>query len=601
MSIRNTDYFSLNRGGTPTQANSGTYHVVTGTELKEFVQPKAVTAAPTAPPTANESGYAIDTSVEPHQMYKWDTATSTWKPIGGASKPPLRGRAGRGVDFTTLTTRYYSRVGASTGYGTFELDLPPNDMGPTNRRSWLGNLGEKVNFYGRSLIEGTVAAHVRRMRIDLLVIHDGYPYILSTEVEAGQSFELGELGSSRFGINVDGATAVEVSNLSSYEPPVYTYGAGHTGPSAGWLTGEDEHVGDTAFVTGERYYADSTVGSAPFPIDVSLSAGGSGRFAMTWRAVVLLDDEHTSASAISASPWVMKAYGTAQTMNLEVVGEELVAPVVWTMTGSPPAGASITGAGQTATLTATPPDQDHYPVLIRATGDDGKFVEYATNLRSLPAAVITYNNTNWDPYQFEQVRLYFSDQGSTANGIGRPFSTYATGVTLSGPDAAFFTYSSGRLRPAGPGPGASGRSQFYSPAADADGNNYYEVTVTATDSHTGDTLSRNIRVQLLTKPVTAISASGIFTTPSGTTAAGTVYPSSRAHDGTPLPLTAITLLPLKDGALFNYDSATGAVTFNSAPDVNNPQDYDKDNEYYYVLQAVSGTETVTKEVKVTVT
>ncbi|MEO0607246.1 MAG: cadherin domain-containing protein [Pseudomonadota bacterium] len=56
-----------------------------------------------------------------------------------------------------------------------------------------------------------------------------------------------------------------------------------------------------------------------------------------------------------------------------------------------------------------------------------------------------------------------------------------------------------------------------------------------------------------------------------------------------------------DSDLFSIDSSTGEVTFNDAPDFENPVDNGTDNIYNIVVSATANGETVTQEVAITVT
>lgn len=87
MSIRRTDHISINRGGTPTQANSGTYHVSSVEELLALLDPATGTTAPTTAPTPTQSNFYVDTSSSPYSLYWWDG--TAWNPVGGGSAGAL--------------------------------------------------------------------------------------------------------------------------------------------------------------------------------------------------------------------------------------------------------------------------------------------------------------------------------------------------------------------------------------------------------------------------------------------------------------------------------------------------------------------------------
>ena len=144
------------------------------------------------------------------------------------------------------------------------------------------------------------------------------------------------------------------------------------------------------------------------------------------------------------------------------------------------------------------------------------------------------------------------------DGDGDPL-TYS----LSGTDAALFTIDP-----------ATGVVSFNeAPDAenpdDANGDNVYDIIVTASDN-TGGTIDTNQAVAIT---VTGVNdSSPVFTSPAtasveeNQTAAYTAV----AMDGDGDPLTYS--LSGTDAGLFTIDPATGVVSFNEAPDVEDPDD-----------------------------
>jgi Ca2+-binding RTX toxin-like protein len=175
---------------------------------------------------------------------------------------------------------------------------------------------------------------------------------------------------------------------------------------------------------------------------------------------------------------------------------------------------------------------------------------------------------------------------------------------ITGHDAPRFTIDSatGALSFTGP-------KDFEAPDS-AGGTNVYEVTVTASDG------SRTAR-QAVSITVTDVyeNTAPAFTSGDGASFAengtGTVYTAVATDNGDAAgPVTgSLAYLTLSlasggtnDNAFFTLDPATGALTFVTPPDFENPADGNGDNVYHVVLQVTDGPDfTVTKDVFVTVT
>ena len=139
-------------------------------------------------------------------------------------------------------------------------------------------------------------------------------------------------------------------------------------------------------------------------------------------------------------------------------------------------------------------------------------------------------------------------------------------------------------------------SPNYEAPTDAGANNVYDVTVRASDG-----------VNITTKAV-AITVTNINETPTITSAAtksfaenatGTVYTATATDPDAGTTLTYS--LTGTDAALFDINSATGVVTFKSAPNYEAPSDAGANNVYNITVGASDGAITTTKAVAVTVT
>jgi len=162
--------------------------------------------------------------------------------------------------------------------------------------------------------------------------------------------------------------------------------------------------------------------------------------------------------------------------------------------------------------------------------------------------------------------------------------------TLSGADAALFDID------ASTGAVSFKTAPDYEAPADQDGDNVYDLVVTASDG-------TNSTSQPLTISVTDVNEAPVIT--SGTSASfaenatGIVYvaQASDPDAGTALSYS----LSGADAALFGIDASTGAVSFKTAPDYEAPADQDGDNVYDLVVTTSDGTNSTSQPLTISVT
>ncbi|RFB93271.1 hypothetical protein B5K08_13385 [Rhizobium leguminosarum bv. trifolii] len=206
---------------------------------------------------------------------------------------------------------------------------------------------------------------------------------------------------------------------------------------------------------------------------------------------------------------------------------------------------------------------NHAPVITSNGGADSASINLAENTLAIATIAAT------DP-----------DSGQTL--------IYAI---AGGDDAARFTIDA-----------ATGALSFvsapnYEVPADADGNNNYAVVVSVSDGFLIDSQSIAVRV------TNANDNAPVFA--SGTTAAFAENGTGAAYDADATDadnLLAITYsVGGADAGRFNIDSATGIVTFKTAPDFETPGDAGGNNVYDIVVTASDGTLSANRAVAITVT
>ena len=138
----------------------------------------------------------------------------------------------------------------------------------------------------------------------------------------------------------------------------------------------------------------------------------------------------------------------------------------------------------------------------------------------------------------------------------------------------------------------------YETPLDSGADNTYEITITATDS-VGKQASQDLRITILNlndnDPQFAL-ASTAFDVAENSTAITTVAASDPDGDS-----FSFALLSTADSSLFTLDPSSGVLSFNQAPDFENPADDNSDNTYELEVSVDDGANTSSQAITVTVT
>ena len=161
--------------------------------------------------------------------------------------------------------------------------------------------------------------------------------------------------------------------------------------------------------------------------------------------------------------------------------------------------------------------------------------------------------------------------------------------SLSGTDAALFTIN------ANTGEVSFIAAPDFEMPGDADGDNVYDITVTASDGDNNRNHNVAIRVTNENDNIP------VFTSPAAVSAQENRVAAYEAAatdaDGDPL----VYRLSGTDAALFRIGSTTGEVRFRVAPDFEDPDDADGDNVYDITVTASDGTNSTNHNVAIRVT
>ncbi|HEY5723550.1 MAG TPA: cadherin domain-containing protein [Allosphingosinicella sp.] len=134
----------------------------------------------------------------------------------------------------------------------------------------------------------------------------------------------------------------------------------------------------------------------------------------------------------------------------------------------------------------------------------------------------------------------------------------------------------------------------YEAPGDADGDNVYDLVVTASDGSFSDSQALAVAVADVDEDI-AFAPLGAFSVAENMSAVGAV--SATDPDGRPM---LYSIAGGADSSRFAIDATTGALSFVSAPDYEAPADADGDNVYDVVVAASDGVFAHTQVVTVTV-
>ena len=304
--------------------------------------------------------------------------------------------------------------------------------------------------------------------------------------------------------------------------------------------------------------------------------------------------------------------------------------------GNPPVftspGTADVAENQTVAYTAVATDADGDPLTYSLSGTDaGRFtINAATGVVSFNEApdVEAPSDANGD--NVYDIIVTASD-GTIANDIDQAVAITVTGVndnapvftspatanveenqtaaytalatdadgdpltySLSGTDAARFTISPAT------GVVSFNEAPDVEAPSDANGDNVYEIVVTASDN-TGGTPDTNQTVAIT---VTNVNDNApVFTSPDSASVAEnqTSAYTAMAADADAGDVVSYRLSGGADVALFTIDETTGVVSFMSAPDFENAGDADTNNVYEITVTASDGTRETPHDVAITVT
>ena len=261
--------------------------------------------------------------------------------------------------------------------------------------------------------------------------------------------------------------------------------------------------------------------------------------------------------------------------------------VTWSIAGTDAARFSISVAGALSFKSApnheSPNDANNdnvYEVTVRAS--DG-------TLTSTLDVEITVTNVNESGVITGPASVNYPENSTTTIATYTATDPEDDAVTwsIAGTDAARFSISTAGVLSFKSAPD-------YESPNDANNDNVYEVTVRASDGNLTSTLDVEITV-------TNVNESGTITGPASVTYAENATTTATTYSATDPEDDSVTWsIAGTDAARFSISSA-GALSFNSAPNYESPNDANNDNVYEVTIRASDGSLTSTLDVEITVT
>ena len=321
----------------------------------------------------------------------------------------------------------------------------------------------------------------------------------------------------------------------------------------------------------------AAIEGAPVEFTVTLSAAATDDVTASWTASTIEGDEEKAAAAdlesTTGSVTVPKGETTA-TFTV-ATAEDALDENNETFTvalSSPSSNATLAADATTATGTIT--DDDARPALIIAdmSAPEESNVEFTVTLTPASGRTVT---VGWGT---------FLNSGQTAE--EEDFTSF--------PQNGFVTFPPGQTT-----------AQLQVGVVDdalVESDETFEVTLgSASNARLEDNSAIGTIVDndVFPNAAPAFTSSDTFTPAENQTAVGTV----RASDSDGDAITGYALSGGADQALFSIGSTSGALTFLTAPNYEDPQDANTDNAYVVVVRATSGTDArvMTADQTITVT
>ena len=353
-----------------------------------------------------------------------------------------------------------------------------------------------------------------------------------------------------------------------------------------------ENDGSESF-TARTIYANATFAYSVTTADVDddgdidvLSASYSDD-SIRWYELELIDDTAPAFTSGTTATSIDENSGAGQIIYT-IQATDNVGVTSYAIGGTDASHFSVNATTGAVTLTADPDYETKSSYSFEVVATD------AAGNASQQTVTLAINDLNDNAPVFSSGSTASVAEGQTATGYTATATDADAGSTISysitgGVDHSLFSITGGVLS-------FSAAPDYESPGDD-DGNNDYEVVITATDGTHGTTQTVTVTVTDLNDNAPAFSSgTATVSVAEGQTATG--Y-TATATDADASSTITYSITGGVDHSLFSITG--GVLSFSAAPDYEAPGDDDGNNDYEVVITATDGTHGTTQTVTVTVT
>ncbi len=392
----------------------------------------------------------------------------------------------------------------------------------------------------------------------------------------------------------ENATLIGTVTAIDADLPAQSLTYGITGGVDAALFTIETSSGALSFVAGPDFEIPADVGADNvYDVNVSVSDGiGPGVVQSIAVTVTNL------AAAFSSQPTFVVNENTATVGTVQAVDPDIGAPATsYSITGGADA-ALFSIAPNTGVLTflvapdfESPLDSDANNVYVIVVAASNGSAIAATQQIAISVSNLSLTFTSPEGHTVAENNTAVTVVTATDPDTGNQSITYSI---TGGSDAALLAID--------PTTGALSflSSPNFEAPTDADANNIYNLTVSASDG-TGTSVAQNVAVTVtaVNDNLPVFASPATFNAVENSTAVGTIV-ATDADLPAQTPTYAITAGV--DASLFSIDSSTGTLTFLTAPDFESPIDADADNVYNIEVTASDGNgSTMAQSISVTVT
>ena len=358
----------------------------------------------------------------------------------------------------------------------------------------------------------------------------------------------------------------------------------------GALFNINKTLGALTFKTAPDFEGSSADGDDEYEVIVTAS-DGDNKVTQMITVTVTNVNEHTPKITSDATVNVVE--GTTDVLTVIATDADAGSVITYSISGGADE-ALFNVDGTSGELTFKNPSDfesssadgdDEYEVIVTASDGGNKVTQMIT---------VTVTNVNEHTPKITSVATRRTAEGTTE--VMTVTATDADAGTImiysisGGADGALFNIE-----------GTSGALTFKNApdfeGSSADGDDDYEVIVTASDGDNKVTQRITVTVTNVNEHTPKITSAATASMAEGTTEVMTVA-ATDADAGT---IMIYSISGGADGALFNIEGTSGALTFKNAPDFEAPRDINDDNVYEVEVMASDGDKSVMQTITITVT